>query len=92
MIRSRRLAAVFAGCLLLLSIVAAPVSAKPPSWSHHDARVCSQPGAGQASCTAVARTFYKDGHAYHTPTPSALDEATAAALSVSYDGTSIRTA
>src|SRR6478736_4416462 len=51
MIRSSRLAAVIAGCLLLLSVVAAPVVAKPPSWSHHDAHVCGQPGEGQASCT-----------------------------------------
>src|SRR6478735_1131050 len=69
MIRSSRIAAVIAGCLLLLSVVAAPVAAKPPSWSHHDAHVCGQPGEGQASCTAIARTFYKDGHAYHAGSP-----------------------
>ena len=60
----QRLAAVVAGSLLLLSVIgAAPAAAKAPSWSHKDAHVCGQPGAGQARCTSVARAFYVDGHA-----------------------------
>src|SRR4051812_7689705 len=92
MIGSRRLAAIGAGALLLFSVAAAPVVAKPPAWSHSDARVCGQPGPGQARCTAIARTFSKDGHALHAQSPSSLDEATAAAASTYYTGITIRTA
>src|SRR3954454_6121885 len=92
MIGSRRLAAIGAGALLLFSAAAAPVVAKPPAWSHSDARVCGKPGPGQARCTAIARTFSKDGRPVHAQTPAALDEATAAAASTYYTGITIRTA
>src|SRR3954464_14568505 len=92
MIGSRRLAAIAAGALLLFSVAAAPVVAKPPTWSHSDARVCSQPGPGQARCTAIARTFSKDGHPVHAQTPMALDEVTAADGVGYFDGITIRTA
>src|SRR4051795_10382164 len=92
MIGSRRLTAIGAGALLLFSVAAAPVVAKPPAWSHSDARVCGQPGPGQARCTAIARTFSKDGRRVHTEAPLALDEATAAAGVGHFDGTTIRTA
>ncbi len=89
----QRLAAVVAGSLLLLSLIgAAPAAAKAPSWSHKDAHVCGQPGAGQARCTSIARSFYVDGHAYHATSKVALASA-AAADQVSYvTGSSIRTA
>jgi len=89
----QRLAAVVAGSLLLLSVVgAAPAAAKAPSWSHRDAHVCGQPGAGKAHCTSVARSFYVDGHPYQTRTKKALADAAAAARVDYVTGTSIRTA
>jgi hypothetical protein len=89
----QRLAAVAAASLFLLSVVAAsPVAAKPPSWSHRDAHVCAQPGAGQARCNAIARAFYLDGHETATKTKSSLKVTAAAAQAIYFDGTSIRTA
>ncbi len=89
----QRLAAVVATSLLLLSVVgASPVAAKPPSWSHKDAHVCAKPGPDQASCDAIARSFYVDGQESATPTKSSLKVTAAAAQSIYFDGTSIRTA
>jgi hypothetical protein len=88
----RRLAAVVIASLLLVSVVGTPAAARAPSWSHQDAHVCGKPGAGQARCTSVARTFYFDGRAYEARTESALAAAAAAAQATYYSGTSIRTA
>jgi len=58
----RRLAAVVSASLLLLAVVGATgADAKPPSWSHRDARVCGPASAGNATCMSIARTFYRDG-------------------------------
>src|SRR3954466_2402682 len=92
MIGSRRLAAIAAGALLLFSVAAAPVVAKPPAWSHHDARVCGQPGPGQARCPGIARPCSKECGPVHARTPAALDEATAADGVGYFDGVTIRTA
>ncbi|MFI5042168.1 MAG: peptidase S8, partial [Acidimicrobiales bacterium] len=89
----RRLAAAVATSLLLLSVVGAPAaSARSSSWSHRDAQVCAQPGAGQVRCTSVAREFYRNGRTYQARSESALATAAAAAQATYYNGTSIRTA
>ncbi len=89
----QRLATVVATSLLLLSVVgASPVAAKAPAWSHKDSHVCGQSGPDQASCTAIARTFYVDGRESPARTKAALKDAAAAAAASYYDGTSIRTA
>ena len=89
----RRLAAVVAAALLILSVVGvAPVLARAPSWSHRDARVCGQPAAGQARCTAVARAFYQSGRMYQARTESDLARAAAAAQATWFHGPDIRTA
>ena len=89
----RRLAAAVATSLLLLSVVGAPAaSARSSSWSHRDAHVCAQPGAGQVRCTSVAREFYRNGRTYQSRSESALAAAAAAAQATYYNGTSIRTA
>ncbi|HEV8402947.1 MAG TPA: hypothetical protein VGQ31_07910 [Candidatus Limnocylindrales bacterium] len=89
----QRLAAFVAGALLLFSVVGAlPVAAKAPAWSHRDSQVCSQPGPDQARCTAIARSFFVDGHEVVSRTKAALDVTTAAAQATSFDGTELRTA
>ena len=94
MIRSgQRLAAIVAGALLLFSVVGAlPVTAKDTSWSHKDSHVCAQPGPDQARCTAIARAFYRDGTEVPTRTKADLAVTAAAAQSIYFNGTSIRTA
>jgi len=57
----QRLAALFAALVLLSVVVAAPVTAKNPTWSHKDAAVCRQEADEHAGCTSVARAFYVDG-------------------------------
>ncbi len=89
----RRLAALVAASLLLLSAVGATTAAaRSPIWSHRDTEVCGRPGPGQARCTAIARAFYLDGRAYPVRTRSALAAAAAAAQSIYFNGTSLRTA
>ena len=89
----QRLAAIVAGALLLFSVAGAlPVAAKAPTWSHRDAHVCAQPGPNQARCDAIARTFYVDGQVSTTRTKSALKVTAAAAQSIYFNGTSLRTA
>jgi hypothetical protein len=90
----QRLAVIVAGALLLFSVVGAlPVAAKAPSWSHKDAHVCAQPGPDQARCTAIARAFYRDGTEAATPTKASLAvTAAAAAQSIYFNGTNLRTA
>ncbi|HEY5516610.1 MAG TPA: hypothetical protein VIK12_10440 [Pengzhenrongella sp.] len=89
----QRLAAVAAASLLLLSVVGAPpAAARAPSWSHRDAHVCGQAGAGQARCTSVARAFYLDGVEFDARTASDLATAAAAAQATWYNGTRIRIA
>ena len=88
----QRLAAVVAASLLLSVVGAPPAAARAPSWSHRDAHVCGQAGAGQARCTSVARAFYLDGVEFDARTASDLATAAAAAQATWYNGTSIRTA
>ncbi len=88
----QRLAAVLAALVLLSVVVAAPVSAKPPTWSHKDAAVCQQQGGGHAGCTSVARAFYVDGAKYHAKTKGDLARAAAAAQATYFHGPDIRTA
>jgi Bacterial Ig-like domain (group 2) len=89
----QRLAAVVAASLLLLSVVGAPpAAARAPSWSHRDAHVCGQPGAGQARCTSVARAFYLDGREYQARTESELATAAAATQTTWFHGPDLRTA
>src|SRR4051812_45649611 len=88
----QRLAAVVAALVLLSVAVAAPVSAKPPTWSHKDAAVCPPQSHGQAGCTSVARTFYVDGAKYHARTMGDLARAAAAAQATYFHGPDIRTA
>ena len=89
----QRLAAVVATSLLLLSVVgASPVAAKGPTWSHEDAHVCAQAGAGPGECTAIARAFYVDGRSPRPGRKTALKDTAAAAQSIYFNGTSIRTA
>ena len=88
----QRLAAVAAASLLLSVVGAPPAAARAPSWSHRDAHVCGQAGAGQARCTSVARAFYLDGVEFDARTASDLATAAAAAQATWYNGTSIRTA
>ncbi len=93
----QRLAAVAAAfsllsAFLLSAVGAPPVAAGTQSWSHRDARVCGQAGAGQAQCTAIARAFYQGGVGYGARTRADLAAAAAAAQATYYTGTSIRTA
>ncbi len=89
----RRLAAVVAAALLILAVVGvAPALARAPSWSHRDARVCSQPAAGQARCTALARAFYQSGRLYQARTEGDLARAAAAAQATWFHGPDLRTA
>jgi len=89
----QRLAAVVAASLLLLSVVGAPpAAARAPSWSHRDAHVCGQPGAGQARCTSVARAFYLDGREYQARTESDFAAAAAATQTTWFHGPDLRTA
>src|SRR5829696_10263189 len=88
----QRLAALFAALVLLSVVVAAPASAKPPTWSHKDAPVCGQQGGDRAGCTSVARAFYVDGVKYHAKTKGDLAHAAAAAQATYFHGPDIRTA
>ncbi len=93
----QRLAAVAAAlsllsAFLLSAVGAPPAAAGTQSWSHRDARVCGQAGAGQAQCTAIARAFYQGGVEFQARTRSDLAAAAAAAQATYYTGTSIRTA
>src|SRR5436190_1086106 len=88
----QRLAAVVGTLALLSVLVAAPAIARAPSWSHKDAHVCLQPGAGKAGCTSVARAFYVDGAQYHAKTKSDLAHAAAAAQASYFHGPDLRTA
>ena len=88
----QRLAAVAAASLLLSVVGAPPAAARAPSWSHRDAHVCGQAGAGQARCTSVARAFYLDGVEFDARTASDLATAAAAAQATWYNGTRIRIA
>jgi hypothetical protein len=89
----QRPAAVAAAVFFVMSVVgASPAIAQAPAWSHRDAQVCARPGPARARCTAVARTFYRDGRVYRAPNRSALAAAAAADGVGYYNGTSIRTA
>jgi len=88
----RRLAALIAAALILSALVTSPVAARPPSWSHRDAAVCAQPGAGKARCTSIARTFYRDGQVYQARTESDLARAADAAPQPWFHGPDLRTA
>jgi hypothetical protein len=89
---SRRLATVVCSALLWSVVAAPPAAAAPPTWSHHDARVCSQTGAGQVRCTSIVRTFYRDGQAYVAGTESDLAAAAAADRVSWFGGADLRTA
>jgi hypothetical protein len=88
----QRLGAIVASLLLVAALGAPPAVARTPSWSHRDAHVCGQPGAGKVRCTSVARAFYLDGREYQAARESDLAAAAAAAQASYYNGTSIRTA
>ena len=88
----RRLAALIAAALILSALVTSPVAARPPSWSHRDAAVCAQPGAGKARCTSIARTFYRDGQVYLARSESDLAHAADAAAQAWFHGPDLRTA
>jgi subtilase family serine protease len=89
----QRLAAIVAAALLLSVVAAAPAGADQPSWSHHDQRVCSEPGANQAECTSIVRSFYRNGRPFHARTEAELAAAADTADQVSYfHGTDLRTA
>ncbi len=88
----QRFAAMVAAVLLLSVVAAAPAVAGQPSWSHRDQRVCSQPGAGHARCTSIARTFYRDGSPYHARTKGELAAAAPADQLSWFHGPDLRTA
>ena len=88
----RRLAAIIAASTLVFVLGAAPAVAQPPTWSHRDAHVCAKPGAGQARCTSIARTFYLDGRPYQARTESDLDRVAPQAQQAWFHGPDIRTA
>ena len=90
---AQRLAVVMAAALLLAALVgAAPATAKGLGWTHRDSHACGKAAAGEARCTAIARSFFHDGKAFHAGTRSALATAAAADLVGYVNGSTIRTA